>query len=61
MTEEWWESAAFHLSYTGHGGSGLGRSITELYAMNADHILRDLDRLEEYRSREADAIRSAGR
>lgn len=27
--------------------------------MNADHILRDLTRLEEQREKEADAIRSA--
>jgi hypothetical protein len=61
VNEEWWESASFHLSYTAHGGSGLGRTYTELLDMNADHIMRDLERLEEQREREAAAIRGAGR
>lgn len=57
---DWWESAAFHLRYRAHGGSGLGRSYSELLDMNADHVLRDLTRLEEQRDREATAIRNAG-
>lgn len=59
MSEGWWESTAFHLSYHAHGGSGLGRTYTELLDMNADHIMRDLDRLEQQREAEATAIRNA--
>lgn len=54
-----WERIAFHLRYRAHGGSGLGRSYTELLDMNLDHILRDLDRLSAQREAEAAAIRGA--
>ncbi len=46
---------AFNLRATVHG-HGLGRSLTELHAMPADHILRDHDRLMDLYDRIAAAM-----
>ena len=57
--QEWWESACFELGWTRHGGSGLGRSYTELLGMPLPHIVRDFDRVRDRLKREGDAIAAA--
>jgi hypothetical protein len=59
LTLDWWERAAFELGWRQHGGSGLGRTLTELLQMPIDQIQRDLVRQSERRAAEAEAIRSA--
>lgn len=59
MSLEWWEDACFHLRWTQHGGSGLGRSYQELLEMPADQIIRDLDRVTKQRQWEIDELKKA--
>lgn len=52
----------FGMLYTQHGGSGLtGLSYTELLELSLDEVEWYAERLDAQRSREAAAIRSAGK
>ena len=59
LTQDWAERAFFELGWRQHGGSGLGRSYTELLAMPLDWIQRDLMRVCARREDEARMIREA--
>lgn len=59
LTIDWWERACFELGWFQHGGSGLGRSYTEMLAMPVDMIQRELIRVNERREEEARLIREA--
>lgn len=59
LTLDWWERACFELGWRQHGGSGLGRTYTELLSMPIDHIQRDLVRQADRRDAEARAVREA--
>jgi len=56
LSVDWWEDVAFYLACRQHGGSGLGRSRTELLKMPLDQINRDVKRLNEQRRAEARAM-----
>ena len=58
-TLAWWEEASFYLGWKQHGGSGLGRTETELLAMPLDRIEREINRVTERRREEAEALRAA--